>query len=110
MTSALLPTYARIDLAFEKGEGAWLEASGGKRFLDFGGGIAVASLGFAACSESTPAAETTTTTTTVETPAPAPAPAPEAPAVDPAAAPVDPAAPAETTTTTTTTTPAPAAH
>ncbi len=46
MTSALLPTYARIDLAFEKGEGAWLEASGGKRFLDFGGGIAVASLGY----------------------------------------------------------------
>jgi acetylornithine/N-succinyldiaminopimelate aminotransferase len=46
VTSALLPTYARIDLAFEKGEGAWLEASGGKRFLDFGGGIAVASLGY----------------------------------------------------------------
>ncbi|NDA46003.1 MAG: aspartate aminotransferase family protein, partial [Alphaproteobacteria bacterium] len=31
----------------EKGEGAWLEASGGQRFLDFGGGIAVASLGYA---------------------------------------------------------------
>ena len=46
MTSPLLPTYARIDLAFESGEGAWLEASGGKRFLDFGGGIAVASLGY----------------------------------------------------------------
>ena len=46
MTSPLLPTYARIDLAFEKGEGAWLEASGGRRFLDFGGGIAVASLGY----------------------------------------------------------------
>ena len=46
MTSPLLPTYSRIDLAFEKGEGAWLEASGGKRFLDFGGGIAVASLGY----------------------------------------------------------------
>ncbi len=46
MNSPLLPTYARIDLAFEKGEGAWLEASGGKRFLDFGGGIAVASLGY----------------------------------------------------------------
>ncbi len=47
MTSPLLPTYARIDLAFERGEGAWLEASGGQRFLDFGGGIAVASLGYA---------------------------------------------------------------
>jgi acetylornithine/N-succinyldiaminopimelate aminotransferase len=46
VTSPLLPTYSRIDLAFEKGEGAWLEASGGKRFLDFGGGIAVASLGY----------------------------------------------------------------
>ena len=43
----MLPTYSRIELAFEKGEGAWLEASGGKRFLDFGGGIAVASLGYA---------------------------------------------------------------
>ena len=46
VTSPLLPTYSRIDLAFEKGDGAWLEASGGKRFLDFGGGIAVASLGY----------------------------------------------------------------
>ena len=47
MTSALLPTYARYDLAFEKGEGAWLTAVGGQRYLDFGGGIAVASLGYA---------------------------------------------------------------
>jgi acetylornithine/N-succinyldiaminopimelate aminotransferase len=46
VASPLLPTYARIDLEFERGEGAWLEASGGKRFLDFGGGIAVASLGY----------------------------------------------------------------
>ena len=46
MTSALLPTYARYDLAFEKGEGAWLTAVGGQRYLDFGGGIAVASLGY----------------------------------------------------------------
>ena len=46
MTSALLPTYARADLAFEKGEGAWLTAVGGARYLDFGGGIAVASLGY----------------------------------------------------------------
>ncbi len=46
MTSAILPTYARADLAFEKGEGAWLTAVGGARYLDFGGGIAVASLGY----------------------------------------------------------------
>ena len=46
MTSALLPTYARIDLAFESGEGAWLTTTDGRRYLDFGGGIAVASLGY----------------------------------------------------------------
>ncbi len=46
MTSAILPTYARADIAFEKGEGAWLTAVGGTRYLDFGGGIAVASLGY----------------------------------------------------------------
>ena len=46
MTSALLPTYARIDLAFEGGEGAWLTTTDGRRYLDFGGGIAVASLGY----------------------------------------------------------------
>ena len=39
--SALLPTYARADLAFERGEGAWLTATNGERYLDFGGGIAV---------------------------------------------------------------------
>jgi acetylornithine/N-succinyldiaminopimelate aminotransferase len=46
VTSALLPTYARIHLAFERGEGAWLTSTAGERFLDFGGGIAVASLGY----------------------------------------------------------------
>ncbi len=46
MTSAILPTYARADIAFDKGEGAWLTAVGGTRYLDFGGGIAVASLGY----------------------------------------------------------------
>ena len=45
--SPLLPTYARADIAFEKGEGAWLTAADGSRYLDFGGGIAVASLGYA---------------------------------------------------------------
>lgn len=44
--SHLLPTYARIDLAFERGEGAWLITTTGERYLDFGAGIAVASLGY----------------------------------------------------------------
>lgn len=47
MTSALFPTYARADLAFDRGEGAWLVASNGDRYLDFGGGVAVNSLGHA---------------------------------------------------------------
>lgn len=45
MTSPLLPTYARVNLAFERGDGVWLTSTEGERFLDFGGGIAVASLG-----------------------------------------------------------------
>jgi acetylornithine/N-succinyldiaminopimelate aminotransferase len=40
-----MPTYNRADLAFERGEGAWLYASDGRRFLDFGSGIATSSLG-----------------------------------------------------------------
>lgn len=44
-SSALLPTYARLPVSFVRGEGAWLEASDGNRFLDFGAGIAVAALG-----------------------------------------------------------------
>ena len=46
MTSSLLPTYARIDLAFERGDGVWLQTGDGARYLDFGAGIAVASLGY----------------------------------------------------------------
>ena len=45
MISALMPTYNRADLAFERGEGAWLYAVDGRRFLDFGAGIATSSLG-----------------------------------------------------------------
>jgi acetylornithine/N-succinyldiaminopimelate aminotransferase len=45
MISALLPNYARAELAFERGEGAWLWTVDGRRFLDFGSGIATASLG-----------------------------------------------------------------
>lgn len=43
--SPLLPTYARADVAFERGDGAWLHASDGERYLDFGAGIAVCLLG-----------------------------------------------------------------
>ncbi len=45
--SHLLPTYARVDLAFERGEGAWLIARDGERYLDFTSGVAVNSLGHA---------------------------------------------------------------
>jgi acetylornithine/N-succinyldiaminopimelate aminotransferase len=45
--SPLFPTYARVDLEFERGEGAWLIAKDGKRYLDFMGGIAVNVLGHA---------------------------------------------------------------
>ncbi len=41
----LMPTYNRLDLAFERGEGAWLVTADGRRFLDFGAGIATSSLG-----------------------------------------------------------------
>jgi acetylornithine/N-succinyldiaminopimelate aminotransferase len=45
--SALLPTYARADVAFVKGEGPYLETAEGEKFLDFGAGVAVVSLGHA---------------------------------------------------------------
>ena len=45
MNSRLLPTYARTDLAFERGDGAWLTATDGERYLDFGSGVAVNALG-----------------------------------------------------------------
>src|SRR3954469_18042425 len=45
--SHLLPTYARVDLAFERGEGVWLIAKNGERYLDFTSGIAVNALGHA---------------------------------------------------------------
>lgn len=45
MSEALLPTYARADLAFERGEGSYLYTADGRRFLDFAAGIAVNALG-----------------------------------------------------------------
>ena len=44
-TAALLPTYARADVTFVSGEGAWLVDADGKRYLDLLGGIAVVGLG-----------------------------------------------------------------
>src|SRR5712675_2267090 len=44
-TSHLLPTYARVDLAVVGGEGAWLIAENGDRYLDFTSGVAVNALG-----------------------------------------------------------------
>jgi acetylornithine/N-succinyldiaminopimelate aminotransferase len=43
----VMPTYARADLAFERGEGVWLLGTDGKRYLDFAGGVAVSALGHA---------------------------------------------------------------
>jgi predicted acetylornithine/succinylornithine family transaminase len=42
---ALLPTYARQDVTFVSGEGAWLVDAEGRRYLDFLAGIAVVGLG-----------------------------------------------------------------
>ena len=47
MTSHLLPAYARANLAFERGDGAWLIATDGERYLDFASGVAVNALGHA---------------------------------------------------------------
>ncbi len=42
---AVMPTYARAALAFERGEGVYLYGKDGRHYLDFGSGIAVTSLG-----------------------------------------------------------------
>ncbi|HXX25134.1 MAG TPA: aspartate aminotransferase family protein [Pseudolabrys sp.] len=47
VSSHLLPTYARVDLAFERGEGAWLYTAAGEKYLDFTSGVAVNALGHA---------------------------------------------------------------
>jgi acetylornithine/N-succinyldiaminopimelate aminotransferase len=46
-TSHLLPVFARVDLAFTRGEGCWLTATNGERYLDFTSGVAVNALGHA---------------------------------------------------------------
>jgi acetylornithine/N-succinyldiaminopimelate aminotransferase len=45
--SALLPTYARSELSFARGEGAYLFTVAGERYLDFASGVAVTALGHA---------------------------------------------------------------
>ena len=47
MISHVLPTYNRAPIAFTKGEGSWLWAEDGSRYLDLGAGIAVNALGHA---------------------------------------------------------------
>ena len=47
MAPAILPTYARVDVEFASGKGSWLFDREGKRYLDFGAGIAVNCLGHA---------------------------------------------------------------
>src|SRR5690242_303758 len=42
-----MATFARVDLAFERGEGVWLIATNGERYLDFTSGVAVNALGHA---------------------------------------------------------------
>ncbi len=45
MITAVMPTYGRWDVAVERGEGSYLYATDGRKFLDFTSGIAVTSLG-----------------------------------------------------------------
>src|SRR6266446_7679512 len=47
VTSHLMATFARVDLAFERGEGVWLVTKDGERYLDFTSGVAVNALGHA---------------------------------------------------------------
>ncbi|MCP5367582.1 MAG: aspartate aminotransferase family protein [Hyphomicrobiales bacterium] len=45
MIPAVMPTYARADVVFERGEGPYLFDTGGRQYLDFAAGIAVNALG-----------------------------------------------------------------
>lgn len=46
-SQAVMATYNRLDIVFERGEGAWLLTRDGERYLDFGSGVAVNALGHA---------------------------------------------------------------
>jgi acetylornithine/N-succinyldiaminopimelate aminotransferase len=45
--AATMPVFKRVPIAFERGEGAYLYATDGRRYLDFASGIAVTMLGHA---------------------------------------------------------------
>lgn len=45
--AAVMGTYARQDVVFERGEGAWLVSTEGERYLDLASGVAVNALGHA---------------------------------------------------------------
>jgi len=47
MTSHIMPTYSRLPVTFERGEGVWLFDENNNRYLDALSGIAVCSLGHA---------------------------------------------------------------
>lgn len=47
MIPSILPTYKRAPLSFAEGDGCWLTAEDGDRYLDLGAGIAVNALGHA---------------------------------------------------------------
>ncbi len=47
MVNSIMPTYGRLDVAFAKGEGAWLEDDQGRRYLDALSGLGVVALGHA---------------------------------------------------------------
>ena len=44
-SDAVMTTYARQNVVFERGEGCWLFSTDGDRYLDFGSGVAVNALG-----------------------------------------------------------------
>lgn len=46
-SSALFQTFSRAPIEFDRGEGCWLYSTADEKFLDFGSGIAVSSLGHA---------------------------------------------------------------
>lgn len=46
-SSHIMPNYARAELSFVSGEGAWLTEKNGDKYLDFGSGVAVNTLGHA---------------------------------------------------------------
>jgi len=45
LTSHVMPSYNRSSLRFARGDGAWLTTTDGEKYLDFGSGIAVNTLG-----------------------------------------------------------------